>query len=138
VSYRLIDQVKKHEGFSAVPYRCPTGHLTIGYGWNLETGISEVVAEYILMQQLSDIQLACIREFGWFRDINEARRDVVTNMVFNLGMTGFTKFKKTIAAIEDGDFDKAAEEMVDSRWASQVGYRAYELADQMKLGAWDE
>jgi lysozyme len=59
-------------------------------------------------------------------------------MVFNLGMTGFTKFKKTIAAIEDGDFDKAAEEMVDSRWTSQVGYRAYELADQMKSGEWDE
>jgi len=138
VSYRVVEQLKKHEGFSAVPYRCTAGYLTIGYGWNLEAGIDEDTAEYLLVQQVSAIQLECVRKFEWFRNINEARRDVVTNMVFNLGMTGFTKFKKTIAAIEDGDFDKAAEEMVDSRWASQVGYRAYELADQMKLGAWDE
>lgn len=135
---RLLEQLKKHEGFREFPYTDTTGHLTIGYGWNLDAGIDEDMAFLILTRQVSKVQLACIREFEFYRDIANARRDVITNMCFNLGIEGFKKFKKTIEAIESRDYETAAEEMLDSRWAVQVGERATELAEQMKTGEYKE
>ena len=57
-------------------------------------------------------------------------------MVFNLGMNGFKKFKKMIAAIEKGDDKEVVNEMLDSKWAHQVKGRAWELADQWRDDAW--
>ena len=132
MSYNLLDQVKRHEGFRDKPYTCTAGALTIGYGWNLDAGIEEEDAEYILMKQLSRVQLHCLRSFDWYRNISEPRRDVITNMVFNLGMGGFKKFKKMIKAIEEGDHERVVNEMLDSKWAHQVKDRAWELADQWR------
>jgi lysozyme len=62
------------------------------------------------------------------------RKDVVLDMVFNLGLTRFHRFKKTIAAIKTKDWGKAAREMLTSQWANQVGRRARELAAMMNRG----
>lgn len=128
----LIEQIKKHEGFSALPYLCPAGKVTIGYGWNLEHGIEEPMAERILTAQVSKIQWELIQEFEWYRSLSNVRRDVITNMVFNLGMTGFKGFKRMIKAIEEGNNEAVVDEMLDSKWAHQVGSRAWELADQWR------
>lgn len=137
----LLEQLKRHEGFREKPYKCTGDKLTIGYGWNLDdVGISEALAEFVLQQQVSYIQLDCLREFEWYRDkeLKPARRDVVTNMCFNLGLAGFKKFKKAIKAIEEKNYEEASKEMLDSRWARQVGNRAEELAEQMKTGEYTE
>jgi lysozyme len=55
-------------------------------------------------------------------------------MAYNLGMTGFFKFEKTIAFLEKGDFESAANEMLNSKWANQVGKRAKELVTMIKIG----
>ena len=55
-------------------------------------------------------------------------------MLFNLGLPRLKTFKKFLAACEAGDFDLASVEMLDSKWASQVGNRAIELSEQMKAG----
>lgn len=136
MSYRLIDQLKRQEGFSEKPYEDTTGHLTIGYGFNLDAGIEEDIAEYLLVKQVSKVQLACLQEFDWYRALSEPRRDVITNMVFNLGMGGFKGFKKMIAAIERGDTENVVNEMLDSKWAHQVRERAWELADQWRDADW--
>lgn len=57
-------------------------------------------------------------------------------MCFNLGIAGLLKFKKFIAAVNDGFFELAAKEMLDSLWAKQVGNRAIELSEQIKTGEW--
>ena len=78
--------------------------------------------------------LAECQTFPWFDGLSQERRDVVANMVFNLGLTRFSGFKKTIAFIAAGDFDSAAVEMLDSKWARQVKGRAVELSRRMANG----
>lgn len=132
----LLEQNKDHEGFRENVYMCPAGHATIGYGFNLDAGISEDLAELILEYQLTKLYS---RFFGhrWFYELDEVRRCVVVEMAFNIGWHGFHKFTKTIAAIKDCDYELAAKEMLDSKWARQVGKRAKTLSRQMETGNWN-
>jgi lysozyme len=131
---KLIEQLKRHEGFKSKPYLCTAGKTTIGFGLNLDAGISEGLAEVILERQVYGIKHKLVNSLSWFCGLNDARKDVVINMVFNVGYDGFMQFKKTIAYLSDGYFEAAATEMMDSKWAKQVGNRAVELAEQMRSG----
>jgi lysozyme len=129
---KLVEQLKKHEGFSKHVYQCTAGCDTIGYGFNLDAGMSKRIAELILRDQVLVIHLKCIEEFIWFSSLSVARQGVVINMVYNLGMEGFKRFKKMTTAIAAGDNSAVVNEMLDSRWAHQVKGRAWELADQWR------
>lgn len=128
--------IRRYEGFSKLPYKCPTGHLTIGYGHNLENGISEKVALFILQEDLSRAERAVKDAFPWWWKLDDARQFVLVDMAFNMGQAGLKGFKKMLAAIESGDFDKAAEEMLDSKYGRQVVHRARLNAEIMKTGEW--
>lgn len=144
IHLNLLNQIRRHEGLRLEPYKCSEGYLTIGFGRNLETnGISEAEAEFMLLNDL----LACeseLKDEGWYNQLDETRRAVVLNMAFNLGKPTLLKFKKFIGALSDDDYETASKEMVtgsnggESKWASQVGKRAYELADQMRTGEWQD
>ena len=67
----------------------------------------------------------------WY-GLSEARQRVVVNMMFNLGPNRFNAFKKVNAAIEAGEFQVAADEMIDSKWYRQVGNRAERLEQAMR------
>ena len=125
---------RRYEGLSVVPYQCPTGHLTMGYGHNLENGISKEAAEFILREDLQAAEKAVSKHFVWWQGLNEARQFVLVDMTFNMGIGKLSTFKKMLAAIKCGDYQTAAAEMINSRWASQVGHRATELAKMMKTG----
>ena len=128
--------IRRHEGFSKLPYKCPTGHLTIGYGHNLENGISAAAAEFILQEDLARAERAVKDSFPWWWKLDDARQFVLVDMAFNMGIAGLNGFKKMLAAIESGDFDKAAEEMLDSKYGRQVVHRARLNAEIMKTGEW--
>ena len=133
---KLFDQIKRHEGFRAKPYKCTADKLTIGYGLNLDAGITEEIAVLILEHQVYDI-IVSLRKFEWFANIDSvARHDAIVNMAFNLGIAGICKFHKMINAISLKDYHQAAAEMLDSKWAKQVGNRAIELAEQMRSGVY--
>ena len=145
IHLNLLNQLRRHEGLRLDPYKCSEGYLTIGYGRNIETnGISEAEAEFMLMNDL----VACeseLKDEGWYNQLDETRRAVVLNMAFNLGKPKLMQFKKFIGALSDDDYETASKEMVTgsdgvspSKWASQVGSRAYELADQMRTGQWQD
>jgi len=125
----LIEQLKKHEGFRSKPYLDINGYSTIGYGFNLDAGINQEFAEKILVIQVCNIENRLRDKYKWFKHLSSARRDVIINMVFNLGEVGFGQFKKMIKAIEDKDNVLVVNEMLDSKWAHQVKLRAWELAD---------
>ena len=129
------DLIKTHEGRELKPYRDTVGVLTIGYGRNLEKGISEHIANELFKEDMVDVRSDCLK-FEWFHDLSEVRQAVIENMVFNLGYTRFSKFKKTIKYIAASDFRLAAKEMLDSKWARQVGYRADELSHMMASNLW--
>lgn len=126
--------IKKHEGFRKNMYQCSQGFNTIGYGLNLDAGISRGLAEAILQYQVSVVKTQCMDSFPWFHELDEVRQSVVLDMVYNLGLDGFKRFKKTIDYIEHGLYLSAGEEMLDSLWARQVGSRAIRLYEMMQSG----
>ncbi len=66
--------------------------------------------------------------------LNQVRREVLLNMSFNMGHTTFKKFKLMWRAVKARDWEEAANQMLNSVWAEQVGIRADELADAMRRG----
>ena len=132
-SIDLIDRIKEHEGFSNIPYKDSTGNLTIGYGRNLDAnGISK---EEALMMLMADIDKAIAntqhRLGTTLKGLSEVRKGVLYEMCFNLGIYGLLRFKKMLKAIRDEDFELASIEMMDSKWAKQVGRRAVLLSNIM-------
>lgn len=126
--------IKKHEGLRLQAYKDSRGILTIGYGHNLETGgISAVAADQIFSDDV-DGHASLIKDFVWYQNLNDARRAVLLDMVFNLGVEGLLKFHGMIAALQVGNYTLAAQEMLSSVWANQVGPRAKEDAEIMKSG----
>jgi len=122
------------EGFRSTPYRCPGGSWTIGWGHNIDSGgckISKQVAEIILEEDIHRAALEYI-SFGW--NLNPVRKNVVINMIFWHGLAGFMKFEKMLHAIEYGQWDKAADEMMDSLSGRNYPTRMQELADLMRDG----
>jgi len=124
-----VEQIKKDEGLSLTAYQCSANKTTIGYGRNLEgRGITSDEAEYLLMNDIKITQKELRQNFDWFIDMNTARQGAMVNMCFNLGITRFYGFKKMIKAAKIGDHEEMAEQMLDSKWARQVGARADRLA----------
>ena len=133
---KLIKQLKKHEGVELKPYKCTSNKLTIGIGRNLEdVGISENEAEYLLMNDL-DTYMTAAKTYDWYNGLNDARKAVIVNMLFNMGQTNFNKFLKMKQALDVGDHAEAARQMLESKWAKQVKGRSEELAKQMETGKW--
>jgi len=128
--------LKRDEGFRSKPYLDTVGKLTIGWGRNIEdNGISREEAELMLGNDITEVIKQCTEEFEWYARLNEARKIVILNMVFNLGIGNFKKFKKTIAYIECENYEQAAIEMLDSLWSKQVGSRAVRLSKIMQQGS---
>lgn len=122
----------KHEGVRLKPYKCPSGKLTIGIGRNLEdAGITRDEALYMLQNDIGKFDHDLRMTFRWYGKLSEVRQAVILSMAFNLGMGGLYGFKKMLTSLENGDFHQAANHMLNSRWASQVGRRASELAQMM-------
>ncbi len=124
----LIEQIKKHEGFREKPYLCSAKTWTFGYGF---TFLTEDEADIVLRIKLHKLRGELHQRIG---RLSPSRQGVLLNMAFNLGVHGLLSFKKMWAAIDRNDYDWAAVEMLNSRWAEQVGRRAVELAKIMREG----
>lgn len=131
----LVERVKKHEGFSSKPYKCPAGKLTIGFGRNIEdNGITKDEAEYLLINDVASARDELQKTIPWVDTMSIRRQYVLVEMVFNMGIAKFKQFKKMIEYCRTGDYDKAAEQALDSAWHKQVGKRAEVLAQVLKEG----
>lgn len=135
ISANMKQRVLRHEGLRLKVYKCPAGKLTIGVGRNLEdNGITRSEALYLLENDLKKAEKTCEEAFLWFERLDSVRKGVIIEMVFNLGFQGFLGFKRLIKALTIQDFTGAAEEMLNSHWAFQVGKRAEKLARIMRTG----
>ena len=148
----LLNQIKRHEGYKQHSYRCTAGHLTIGYGYNLDANplkLSSLDIAYALKNGMPEHEAdrlltlmvgRCIDQLDtalpWIANIGGARQDVLINMAYNMGIAGLLKFKKTLELVQSGVYAQAAVEMLKSKWAEQVGHRAVELSEQMRSGTY--
>lgn len=132
---RMAEILVRHEGMRLKPYLDSEGIMTIGVGRNLEDkGISEHEAMHLLSNDIQDAYMEAFDKVPGFPAMSGVRKRVMVNMVFNLGMPRLSGFRRMFVALKLGDFENAAREMLDSKWASQVGNRALELAEQMRTG----
>jgi lysozyme len=140
---RLINQVIKHESIAEwdediqryVPYRDSLGVLTIGVGRNLYgRGLSKMECMYLLNNDLIDSEKDLDKALPFWRTLTPLRQLVLVEMMFNLGLGRFNTFHNMKAAIKAGNYSNAADEMLKSKWAKQVGDKAAEMADQMRRG----
>ena len=128
---QLID----HEDIKLKPYRCSAGKLTIGVGRNLDdNGITRAEAMMMLRNDLTRTRFGLEKVFPGFLGLSRRRRMALIDMCFNLGLPRFLQFKQMLAAVVACDFKRAAEEMLSSVWAKQVGQRARTLATMMREG----
>ena len=138
---RLKDSVKQHEGYRNKVYLDTLGKRTVGVGhlcvedfWEDDKEYSEKFLLEILEKDLGQaiigarelmIEHDCI-------DINEKAEEILIEMVFQLGKTGVSKFRKMWDALAEKNYIGASYEMLDSRWAKQTPNRAKDMAQIMK------
>ena len=117
---------KTSEGLRLKLYTCPAGKLTIGYGYNIEDlGIPQEIADRLFEISYLQAQKDAKTYLGHIWDhIGQTRQEVITDMSFNMGLSRLSGFKGVKKALANLDFAKAADEMLDSKWARQVGKRA--------------
>ena len=129
----ILDDIKKHEGFEPKVYKCTEGYDTIGYGFAIkDLIIDKDVADLILMKKLHKMLERITVAFPWFANIDNEAKAVVVNMCYQLGIRGFSKFKKTIYLLETEQYEEASVEMLDSLWAKQTPNRAKELSEKLR------
>lgn len=129
-----IDMLRAQEGKRNEPYLDSVGCWTIGYGHMIFGGrISNQVAEIILYDDILAVE-NFLKNQNWYLICDRTRKDVLANMTFNLGTGGISGFHEMISALLAKDWPKAADEMLASKWASEVGDRATKLASIMRDG----
>ena len=125
----LVKDLKQDEGYSARLYHCTAGKPTIGYGRNLEDiGINREEAEGMLENDVKAVLCDLGRALPWYGYLPEPIARALANMCFNMGLPRLLTFKKMLSALKDGDYEQAAREALNSRWAKQVGMRAVRIA----------
>ncbi len=153
----LLDQLVEHEGLELIPYEDSLGIDTIGIGRNLEHrglteaelgyigkdisdifewGISKEQAYYLAQNDIKIVEEEICKAHPCVIELDEVRQRVLIDMAFNIGVPRLKKFVKMWQAIYDKNFEEAKAQMLDSRWANQVGNRAVRLSNAMKSGEW--
>jgi len=133
----LVEQLFRDEGVRLKPYRDSVGKLTIGIGRNLDDkGISATEAEMLLSDDIAEVQAKLQAALPWVYQLDDARRGVLENMAFNMGVEGLLQFHHMLGYVQTGKYDQASFEMLQSKWATEVGPRATRLAQQMRTGVW--
>ena len=153
----LLDQLVLHEGLELLPYEDSLGINTIGIGRNLEHrglseaelghigkdlsdifewGITKEQAYYLAKNDIEIVEKEVCEAHPCVVELDEIRQRIIIDMAFNMGVPRLNKFKKMWKAIEEENYEEAKIQMLDSRWANQVGNRAVRLSNAMESGEW--
>ena len=130
----LRQQLIRHESDRLKPYVDSVGKITIGVGRNLtDKGISAAESRMLLDADINDAILD-LSTFSWFADLDVVRQRALLDLCHNIGLPRLKGFVKMLAAIARQDWETAAHELLDSRYAQQVGKRASTLAHMLRTG----
>jgi lysozyme len=137
---QLLRQLQRDEGFKDHAYQDHLGYWTIGFGRliderkgghiTLEEGL------FLLNNDIDNKTEELLKRLPWVNDLDDARKGVLVNMAFQLGVDGLLKFKNTLELIKNGKYKEASDAMLESLWAKQTPNRASRLSAQMKTGEW--
>ena len=103
-----LPRIQTEEGFRALPYTDTTGHMTIGYGFNINAGISKNAAAMLVTAQLSELN-SLLQDYDWYAGAGDVRAAVFLDIAYNAGLQGLVNgFPRMIAADEIGDWIDAS------------------------------
>mgnify|MGYP000928688506 CR=1 FL=1 len=132
---RMRVQLGLHEGVRDKIYTDSVGKVSIGIGRNLtDKGLRRDEIELMYRNDVAESIAELDRVLPWWRRLDEVRRRVLLDMMFNMGAPTLLEFKNTLSFIGAGDWERAANNMLASKWAKQVGMRAIELSELMRKG----
>ena len=130
---KLVDSIKQHEGYVPTVYKDSLGIDTIGYGFAIkDLELDKDICDIILERKLKDLIVKIRSKFQWYSYMPLEIQDIITEMCYQLGVYGFSRFKKTIAYLQNKQWEEASVEMLDSRWAEQTPNRAKEMSNRVK------
>lgn len=133
----IKDQLKRDEGWRGQPYKDSRGFLTIGYGHNLDAdGIPPQVGDVLLDYDIRCADVILQSYFSWAMQLDEVRKGVMQNLVFNMGRGTLGKFVHFLAAMQQGDWATAKAELLNSAANHEEPQRIGRLAEQLVTGEW--
>lgn len=138
----LIQELRRDEGVRYEPYNDTKGIPTVGVGHNLAASplpgwtypLTDSQVNWLLAADLQKVYTDLTNSLPWWLYLDDVRQRVIVNMCFNLGIGKLLGFVNTMAAVRKGQWSLAAQGMLNSAWASQVGDRAKRLAHMMETG----
>lgn len=138
----LEKEIQKEEGWVATPYYCTEGYPTVGFGFKIgnkgdplpKFRLPKEAGVAWLRSLIAQIDNDLHTTFPWYAKLSDTRKIVLCSMVYQMGLDGFKKFTMTIHYISISDFDKAAKQMLSSKWATQTPERAKRHANKMQIG----
>jgi len=135
----LEEALINHEGLKNYVYVDTTNHYTIGIGRNVSPGgpgLSNDECVYLLRNDISRIK-NLIKGYSWYINQDPVRQEALIELTFNMGLNGLLTFKLMLSEIEKKDYINAAKELLDSKWAKQVGpNRSTNIANRIRTGTY--
>jgi lysozyme len=136
----LEEQLRRDEGEKLSAYQDHLGFWTIGIGRLIDSrrggGISTDESTMLLRNDIARIRVELLQRLPWFVYLDPVRQGVLMNMAFQMGINGAMAFQQMLAKVQGGDYAAAADQMLQSKWATQTPERANRLAKQMRDGVW--
>lgn len=136
-------ELRRDEDVRYTPYADSTGHETVGAGHNMDASplpvgwtfpLTDVQVDQLLQHDLTVTFAALDLHLPWWERLDDVRQRVIANMCFNMGIGELLGFHQTLSAMQSGQYAAAAVEMLQSKWATQVGDRAKRLSQAMLTG----
>jgi lysozyme len=135
---KIIEMLRLHEGVKAHAYKCTANKITVGVGRNIDPdgglGLSEDEIDYLLSNDVNRVIIELNKTFVWFSALNEARRDAMIDLCFQLGLPTLLKFKNFLASMAEANYEVASIHLLDSLYARQTPARADEIAEMVVSG----
>jgi lysozyme len=132
---RFENEVKEREALRLKLYKDTTGHLTIGWGHNIQDkGISLEIAQLILDEDIAEAEDELERNFTWVNDLDPVRQAALLDMMFNMGTPALKKFKRSLGFIRTGKYKEAGISLRQTLWYKQVGQRAERVIRMIETG----
>lgn len=137
---QITKQLRRDEGVVSSVYQDSLGYWTIGVGRLIDKRkggrLRDNEIDFLLSNDIDEVEETLEARISFYKSLSEARRGVLLNMAFNLGVDGLLAFKNTLSLVGAGKYEQASVEMLKSKWASQVGDRAKRLSTQMRTDQW--
>ena len=149
----IVNRLKYHEGCVLFPYKDTRGYLTIGIGRCIEKnpftvdelkvigdwkhGITREMAHMLCRNDIDRCISDLRKKVEFFDKLDKERQYVLIDLCFNMGIKGLLKFKNMLLALGTGNWNKAADELLNSKYALQVGKRAIRLASTIRNGRFE-